>query len=96
MGGTGLTWLTIVLTYDSSSSYHRSYPKHRCRLCDDDWADHVVTLVMKVLIITALSVCLGIFSDCCGVLLHGSDPFERGCYVYLRAHWEQHMPRRYG
>ena len=88
MGDTGPTWPAIVLTYNSSSSYHRSYPSCRCRLRDDDWADCVVTLVMKVLSITALSICLGHCSDRCGVPLNGSDPFERGCYVYLHAHWE--------
>ena len=73
MGDTGLTWLTIVLTFNSSSSYHRSYPSCRCRLHDDDWADHVVALVMKVLSITALSVCLGHYSDRRGVPLNGSN-----------------------
>ena len=73
MGDTGLTWLTILLTYKSSSSYHRSYPSLRCRLRDDDWADHVVTLVMKVLSITALSICLGHCSDRREVPLNESD-----------------------
>ena len=63
MGDTGLTWPAIVITYNSSSSYHRSYPSRRCRLRDDDWADCVVTLVMKVLSIPALSICLGHFAQ---------------------------------
>ena len=77
MGDTGLTWLTIVLTYNSSSSYHRSYPSRRCRLCDDDWADHVATLVMKVLVFTDLSLCLGHGLDSRGVPLNGTDPFDK-------------------
>ena len=77
MGDTGLTWLTIVLTQDSSRSYHRSYPSRRCRLRDDDWADHVITSVMKVFVITALSLCLGHGSDCQGVPLNGIDPFDK-------------------
>ena len=76
MGDTGLTWLAIVLTYNSSSSYRRSYPSRRCRPRDDDWADHIVTLVMKVLSITALSVCLRHCSDRHGVPLNESDPFK--------------------
>ena len=78
MSDTGLTWLTIVLkTYNSSSSYHRSYPSRRCRLRDDDWADHIVTLFMKVLVFTAPSLCLGHGSDCQGVPLNGSDTFDK-------------------
>ena len=77
MGDTGLTWLTIVLTYNSSSSYHRSYPSRRCRLRDDDWADHIATLVMNVLIFMALSLSLGHDLECRGVPLNGSDPFDK-------------------
>ena len=88
MGDTGLTWLTIVLTYNSSSSYHRSYPSRRCRLRDDDWADHIITLVIKVFVITALCLCLGHDSDCQEFLSMDQIHLMRCCYVYLRAHWE--------
>ena len=77
MGDTGLTWLTMVLPYDSSSSYHRSYPSRGCRPRNNDWADRIITLVMKVFVITALSLCLGHGSDCRGVPLNGSDPLDK-------------------
>ena len=64
MGDTGLTWLTIVLTYDSLSSYHRSFSSRRCRLCDDDWADFVVTLVTKILVIGTEFMSRTYFTDC--------------------------------